>query len=116
MKPIVLGGLAALAALGAIAMSSSKKPEKATKGETWHYVYSIYPDLKSQAESDALEAVFRGGMAGIATVNSYDASSNPNTIDVEITYITPPAVQPEVGSSVDAGGYTVTLAHKDRVA
>jgi len=96
-------------------MASKKNDGMPKPGERWHLVFSVYPDLTKEMADEA-ERVYRLGMSGVATINEFDAYSNPNTIDVDLTYIKQPQANFAEGTTANFGPYTLTLAHKDRIS
>jgi len=126
---VALAGLAA--AIGVAAMASGKKEEPGVSpkrprvtsasdwpraGETWHYVYSYYPDLPSKEAADQVEYIYRDVMNDVATVNSFDLYSNKNTLDIVLTYKKRPPANQAVGETVTFDMLTVILTEKDRVS
>jgi hypothetical protein len=112
---IALAGLAAVAAIAAV--GSKKKDDDWPKpGETWHYVFSFYPDLPSKEAADQAEVMYREGMKDIARVDNFDVYSNKNTLDLTVTYIKRPPVNVAVGSEANFGPMTMVLTEKDKVS
>lgn len=116
MWPIAIIGIALFAM---VAMANNKpKPKVNSDGsQRWHYVFAIYPDIDSEAISSSVEAQLRQivALSGV-TVESFDASSNRNTIDVVLRYDSAPKSDVAVGTSVEIEGHTLTLTEKDRLS
>jgi hypothetical protein len=110
---IALAGLAAVAAV-AMAGSSKKDAKASPKGETWHYVFAIHPDVPSDAAFQELAATFKY-LTTDGQITDIDYPER-NTVDVTIHYPGKPHMIPEVNSVMTVGPYSLTLTEKDRVS
>ncbi len=111
---IVIG---AIAALGTVALVASGKPSKpqSSKGEVWHLVFAIHPDIPSVDEFDKITDTIQYAVVS-AGGSVDDITTQPNTIDMVIRFPGKAIGLPKVGSSETIGPYTVMLTEKDRMS
>lgn len=116
MWPLILGGLG-VAAFIAVAMSNNKTGPTKSKstGEKWHFGYSVYPPIDSEAEFNVVDKQLQTLFAVWKAKANIEYPA-PNTLDVDITFNTKLESLPEIGSSVQVGKYTITLVEADKVS